>query len=168
MARTKDGNLARTPIITLTTDFGLNDHFVGTVKGVILSIIPEATIVDISHSVQAFDVLDGALTLSQAYSYFPVGTTHVVVVDPGVGTERRPIVASSERNFFVGPDNGVLSMVYEREERIWVRHVTAEHYFLQPWMDGKYDHNLARTIAMIQARPRWRLSLQLHKIVNVP
>ena len=66
MARTKDGNLARTPIITLTTDFGLNDHFVGTVKGVILSIIPEATIVDISHSVQAFDVLDGALTLSQA------------------------------------------------------------------------------------------------------
>jgi len=132
MARTKDGNLARTPIITLTTDFGLNDHFVGTVKGVILSIIPEATIVDISHSVQAFDVLDGALTLSQAYSYFPVGTTHVVVVDPGVGTERRPIVASSERNFFVAPDNGVLSMVYEREERIWVRHVTAEHYFLQP------------------------------------
>lgn len=124
--------MPRTPIITLTTDFGLNDHFVGTMKGVILNIVPEATIVDISHSVQAFDVLDGALTISQAYSYFPVGTTHVVVVDPGVGTDRRAIVASSERSYFVAPDNGVLSMVYEREERMWVRHVTSEHYFLQP------------------------------------
>lgn len=120
------------PIVTLTTDFGTNDHFVGAVKGVILDIVPEAAIVDISHAVQAFDVLDGALTISQAYAYFPTGTVHMVVVDPGVGTTRRPIIASSDGYHFVAPDNGVLSMVYAREERIHVRHITSDHYFRQP------------------------------------
>ncbi len=124
--------MAHRPIITLTTDFGTNDHFVGAVKGVILDIVPEAAIVDISHAVQAFDVLDGALAISQAYSYFPTGTVHMVVVDPGVGTTRRPILASSDGYHFVAPDNGVLSMVYAREERIHVRHITSDHYFRQP------------------------------------
>ncbi|MFY9912437.1 MAG: SAM-dependent chlorinase/fluorinase, partial [Candidatus Sulfotelmatobacter sp.] len=120
------------PVITLTTDFGTNDHFVGAMKGVILNIAPNAQIIDICHSVQPFDVLDGALTISQAYSYFPTRTVHVVVVDPGVGTARRPIIASSDKYHFVAPDNGVLSLVYAREERMHVRHVTSEHYFLQP------------------------------------
>jgi len=124
--------LAHRPIITLTTDFGLNDHFVGTIKGVILSIVPEVEIVDICHSVQAFDVLDGALTIAQAYSYFPSGTVHLVVVDPGVGTARRPILVTSDRHHFVAPDNGVLSVIYAREERLHIRHITAEHYSLQP------------------------------------
>jgi S-adenosylmethionine hydrolase len=124
--------LPHRPIITLTTDFGTNDHFVGAVKGVILDIAPEAAIVDISHAVQAFDVLDGAIAISQTYSYFPTGTIHMVVVDPGVGTTRRPIIASSDGYHFVAPDNGVLSMVYAKEERIHVRHVTSEHYFRQP------------------------------------
>jgi S-adenosylmethionine hydrolase len=124
--------LAQHPIITLTTDFGNNDHFVGTIKGVILDIVPEAQIIDICHSVQAFDVLDGALTISQAYSYFPTRTVHVVIVDPGVGTARRPIMASCDKYHFVAPDNGVLSLVYAREERMHVRHITSEHYFLQP------------------------------------
>ena len=122
--------MARTSIITLTSDFGLNDHFVGVMKGVMLDIYPEACIVDITHAVQAFDVLDGALSISQAYSYFPPGTVHMVVVDPGVGTTRRPILVTSERHHFIAPDNGVLSLVYQRESRIAVRHVTAEHYFL--------------------------------------
>lgn len=124
--------MAHRPIVTLTTDFGTNDHFVGAVKGVILDIAPEAAIVDITHAVQAFDVLDGALAISQAYSYFPNGTVHMVVVDPGVGTTRRPILASSDGYHFVAPDNGVLSMVYAREERMHVRHITSEHYFRQP------------------------------------
>jgi S-adenosyl-L-methionine hydrolase (adenosine-forming) len=124
--------LAHRPIITLTTDFGLNDHFIGTIKGVILSIVPNVDIVDICHSVQAFDVLDGALTIAQSYSYFPAGTVHMVVVDPGVGTARRPIMVTSERHHFVAPDNGVLSLVYGREERLHIRHVTADHYYLQP------------------------------------
>jgi len=119
-------------IITLTTDFGLADHFVGAVKGVILNIVPEAEIVDISHGVPAYDILEGALTLAAAYSYFPAGTVHMVVVDPGVGTARRPIIATTERHVFVAPDNGVLSFIYSREPRLRVHHITTQHYFLQP------------------------------------
>ena len=124
--------MANRPIITLTTDFGLNDHYIGSMKGVILEIVPDAQIVDICHAVQPFDVLDGALTIAQAYNYYPAATVHLVVVDPGVGTERRPILASSDRHHFVAPDNGVLSLIYSREERIHVRHITSDHYFRQP------------------------------------
>jgi len=119
------------PIITLTTDFGTSDHLVGAMKGVILNINPAARIVDMNHSVVPYDILDGALSLANAYNYFPSRTIHVVVVDPGVGTERRPILVSGEKQFFVAPDNGVLSMIYEREP-CTVRHITAEHYFLNP------------------------------------
>jgi S-adenosylmethionine hydrolase len=120
------------PIITLTTDFGLDDHFVGTVKGVILNIAPDACLVDISHAIDPFDVIGGALTIAHAYSYFPPGTVHVVVVDPGVGSARRPILATIGRHRFVAPDNGVISLVFEREPRLSVRHITAEHYYQQP------------------------------------
>ena len=124
--------MANRPIITLTTDFGLNDHFVGTMKGVILGIVPDAQIIDICHSVQPFDILDGALTIAQAYHYYPEYTVHMVVVDPGVGSARRPILANTGVYSFIAPDNGVLSLMYAREERLSVRHITAEHYFLQP------------------------------------
>jgi S-adenosylmethionine hydrolase len=119
------------PIITLTTDFGTSDHLVGSMKGVILNINPAARILDINHSVVPYDILDGALSLANAYSFFPPRTIHVIIVDPGVGTERRPILVSGEKHFFVAPDNGVLSPIYEREA-CTVRHVTAEHYFLNP------------------------------------
>ena len=144
--------MARKPIITLTTDFGLNDHFVGTTKGVILGIEPEAEIVDICHSVQAFDVLDGALTISQAYSYFPSGTVHVVIVDPGVGTTRRPLLVTSERYHFVAPDNGVLSLIYQREQRLSARHVTAEHYFLQPVSNTFHARDVFSPVAAYLAK----------------
>jgi S-adenosylmethionine hydrolase len=120
------------PIITLTTDYGTNDHLVGVLKGVILRILPTATLVDINHHVVPFDLLDGALTIGSAYPFFPARTIHLVVVDPGVGTERRPIVVSAEQQYFVAPDNGVLSMVYDRDPGAIVRHITAEHYFLNP------------------------------------
>jgi hypothetical protein len=144
--------VAKKPIITLTTDFGLNDHFIGTMKGVILSIEPEAEIVDICHSVQAFDVLDGALTISQAYSYFPTGTVHMVIVDPGVGTARRPLLVTSERHHFVAPDNGVLSLVYRKEERLSARHVTGEHYFLQPVSNTFHGRDVFSPIAAYLAK----------------
>lgn len=144
--------MARKPIITLTTDFGLNDHFVGTTKGVILGIEPEAEIVDICHSVQAFDVLDGALTISQAYSYFPSGTVHMVIVDPGVGTTRRPLLVTSERYHFVAPDNGVLSLIYQREQRLSARHVTAEHYFLQPVSNTFHARDVFSPVAAYLAK----------------
>jgi S-adenosyl-L-methionine hydrolase (adenosine-forming) len=120
------------PIITLTTDYGTNDHLVGTLKGVILRINPDVTIVDITHHVTPFDMLEGALAIGSAYKYFPPRTIHIVVVDPGVGTERRPLLVSGENQYFIAPDNGVLSLIYEREHNAVVRHVTAEHYYLQP------------------------------------
>ena len=119
------------PIITLTTDYGMSDHLVASVKGVILNINPAARIVDLNHNVVPFDVLDAALCIGNAYRYFPPRTVHVVVVDPGVGTERRALLVSGERQFFIAPDNGVLSTIYEREA-CTVRHITAEHYFLNP------------------------------------
>ncbi len=144
--------MAHRPIITLTTDFGSSDHFVGAMKGVILDIVPEAQIIDICHSVQAFDVLDGALTISQAYSYFPTRTVHVVVVDPGVGTARRPILASSDKYHFVAPDNGVLSMVYAREARMHVRHITSQHYFLQPVSNTFHARDIFSPVAAYLAK----------------
>jgi S-adenosyl-L-methionine hydrolase (adenosine-forming) len=140
------------PTITLTTDFGTNDHFVGAMKGVILEIVPDAQIVDISHAVQPFDVLDGALTISQAYSYFPSGTVHLVVVDPGVGTVRRPIIAISDKHFFVAPDNGVLSLIYAQEERVHVRHISSDHYFLQPVSNTFHARDIFAPVAAYLAK----------------
>ena len=120
-------------IITLTTDYGTNDHLVGALKGVILKINPSVTIVDITHNIAPFDLLDGALAIGSAYSYFPPKTIHVVVVDPGVGTERRPLLVNGQNQYFVAPDNGVLSVIFEREQQnLIVRHANAEHYYLQP------------------------------------
>lgn len=120
-------------IITLTTDYGTNDHLVGALKGVILKINPSVTIVDITHNIAPFDLLDGALAIGSVYSYFPPKTIHLVVVDPGVGTERRPLLVSGQNQYFVAPDNGVLSVIYEREQQnLIVRHANAEHYYLQP------------------------------------
>ena len=120
------------PIITLTTDYGTNDHLVGVMKGAILRINPDAQIVDITHQVAAFDLLEGALAIASAYAYFPPRSIHVVVVDPGVGTERRPLLVSGQNQYFLAPDNGVLSGVYEKEQAVVVRHLTSEHYFAQP------------------------------------
>ena len=135
------------PIITLTTDYGTNDHLVGTIKGVILGILPTANIVDISHHVAPFDLLDGALTIGSAYSYFPPRTVHVVVVDPGVGTDRRPLLVGGEHHYFVAPDNGVLSMVYEREPFVTVRHVTSEHHFRTPLSNTFHGRDIFAPVA---------------------
>lgn len=124
--------MSDTRIVTFTTDFGLNDPFVGIMHGVVLNIHPEASLVDISHAVASYDVFDGAWTIAQAYRFFPPRTVHVVVVDPGVGGTRRPIIVETDDYVFVAPDNGALSLVEMREQKFTVRHVTAERYFLQP------------------------------------
>src|SRR5262245_49335279 len=100
------------PIVALLTDFGTRDHYAGTLKGVVLSVCPEATLVDIGHDVPAHDVLAGALELAACYRYFPAGTVFLVVVDPGVGSSRRGIAADVGDYRFVAPDNGVLSAVF--------------------------------------------------------
>src|SRR5204863_8746983 len=119
------------PILTLTTDFGLSDHFVGVMKGVIPSISPQAQVVDISHGVTPFEIAEGAYLIAQAYPYYPKKTVHVVVVVPGVGTSRRPILLEAAGQYFVAPDNGVLSMVYAKE-KAKVRLIASEKYFLKP------------------------------------
>jgi S-adenosyl-L-methionine hydrolase (adenosine-forming) len=101
-------------------------------KGVILGINREANVVDLTHQVPSFDILEAAFTLARSYAYFPNGTIHVAVVDPGVGSARRPILASTGRAHFIGPDNGIFSLIYEREASVVVRHLTAWRYFLDP------------------------------------
>jgi S-adenosyl-L-methionine hydrolase (adenosine-forming) len=138
--------LAR-PIITLTTDYGTNDHLVGAMKGVILSIHPDVTLIDITHGVLAHDILDGALTIGQAYRYYPPKTVHVVVVDPGVGTQRRPILVAADQHYFVAPDNGVLSAVYDQTEALYVWNLTSEHYFRQPISNTFHGRDIFAPVA---------------------
>ena len=134
-------------VITLTSDFGLADHFVGVMRGVILRINPEARLVDISHEVDSYDILDGAFTLAQSYRFFPPGTIHLVVVDPGVGSARRPILVTAPSAQFVAPDNGVLSMIYEREPDAQVRHITRERYFLRPVSNTFHGRDIFAPVA---------------------
>jgi len=117
-------------IITLTTDFGHADHFVGAMKGVILGICPEAMIIDITHEIHPFEPAEAAFVIAQAYPYFPKKTVHVVVVDPGVGTSRRPILVEAAGQYFIGPDNGVFSMILTRHPSK-AREITAARYFLK-------------------------------------
>jgi S-adenosylmethionine hydrolase len=119
------------PIITLTTDFGCDSPFVGVMKGVILKINPGAEIIDITHGIRPQDIQEAAYTIGMNFRYFPDETLHVVVVDPGVGSHRRPVLIMSDHHYFLGPDNGVFSFIYKMEhETLDVVHVTAEHYFL--------------------------------------
>lgn len=119
------------PIITLITDFGERDYFVGSVKGVILGISPDARIVDISHHVAPQDLEEGAFILKASYRYFPPRTIHMVIVDPGVGSARKPIVLTNDRGRFVAPNNGVLTHILDEEPMSRAVHVTASHYFLE-------------------------------------
>jgi S-adenosylmethionine hydrolase len=115
--------------ITLLTDFGTADYFVGAMKGVILSINPQAVIVDITHEIPAQDVAAGAFTLLAAYDAFPAGTIHVAVVDPGVGSARRPIVVSAGEYLFVGPDNGLFTYIFDRHSSFEAFHISEKKYF---------------------------------------
>jgi S-adenosylmethionine hydrolase len=119
-------------IITLTTDFGSADWFVGTMKGVILGHQPRAHLVDITHEIPAGDIRAGAFALAVSYRFFPKGTVHVAVVDPGVGSRRRAIAVQTVNYCFVGPDNGVLSLSLAREEIKAVHQITNEQLFLHP------------------------------------
>jgi len=120
------------PIITLTTDFGLKDPFVGIMKGVILGINPEAEIIDISHNISPQNILEAAHVITMGYRYFPSFTIHVVVVDPGVGGRRMPLLVSADNHYFIGPDNGVFTFIFEEHKKssLKVINITASHYFL--------------------------------------
>jgi S-adenosylmethionine hydrolase len=116
------------PLIALLTDFGLRDHYVGTMKGVMLGICPEASLVDVSHEVAPQDVVGAALELAAAYPYFPSGTIFLVVVDPGVGSTRRAIAVEAGGYRFVAPDNGVLTIALDRSPVSGAVELTASDY----------------------------------------
>jgi S-adenosylmethionine hydrolase len=113
----------------LLTDFGTADYFVGAVKGAILSVNPNVVIADITHEIPAQDIEAAAFMLFAAYKTFPAATIHVAVVDPGVGSARRPIIVAANEQFFVGPDNGIFTYICDRESSHRIFHVTAEKYF---------------------------------------
>jgi S-adenosyl-L-methionine hydrolase (adenosine-forming) len=117
-------------IITLVTDFGIHDPFVGIMKGVIYSLAPHATIVDITHGIESYSVLSGALILDASYRYFPPHTLHVAIVDPEVGSHRRIILAKTEHSLFLAPDNGILSFIFHHEKPQLIVEVNNPQFFL--------------------------------------
>ena len=125
-------------LITLLTDFGLQDVYVGVMKGVILGIFPEAKVVDISHGTPKYDIVTGAFMLADACRQFPLGTVHVAVVDPEVGSRRNPIIVESRRSYFVGPDNGLLSMASQTEGIVKIVRIENAAYMLRD-RSGTFD-----------------------------
>ena len=119
------------PLITLITDFSTRDYFVGCMKGVILNINPNVRFVDVSHEIQPQNIREAAFLLKSVYRYFPKGTIHMVIVDPGVGSTRKPLIAASKNEIFIAPDNGVLSWIYEEEKDIQVYEITSSQYFIK-------------------------------------
>jgi hypothetical protein len=138
------------PIITLTTDFGLDDPFVGIMKGVILTIAPEANLIDITHQIRPQDVAQAARLLRSAYAFFPKKTVHLVVVDPGVGGKRRPMAAEYKGHAFVAPDNGVLTPIVKPGFRAC--ELTRSKYFLNPVSSTFHGRDVFAPVAAWIAR----------------
>jgi S-adenosyl-L-methionine hydrolase (adenosine-forming) len=157
-------------LITLTTDFGTRDWFVGTMKGVILGIQPRAAIVDLTHEIPQGDVRAGAFALAASFHYFPKDTVHVVVVDPGVGSKRRAIAVQTEDHLFVGPDNGVLSFAVAREKIKAIRQFTNEKLFLKPVSQTFHGRDVFAPVAAHLSRgvPIQKLGTALEDFVRLP
>jgi S-adenosyl-L-methionine hydrolase (adenosine-forming) len=119
------------PVISLITDFGTAHHLVGSMKGVILKINPEAQIIDITHEIPPYDIVQASYVLQSVINYFPVPTVHLVVVDPGVGSERKPIIAVGEKHYYIAPDNGIISRVVKEDNITKVYQVEGDHYMLK-------------------------------------
>jgi hypothetical protein len=156
--------------ITLTTDFGLGDWFVGTMRAVILGIHPRANVVDITHGIPPGDIRAGAFALMASCRFFPRGTVHVAVVDPGVGSRRRAIAVRSANHFFVGPDNGVLSWALGLEEIKTIRLLENPEYFLAPVSRTFHGRDIFAPVAAHLSRGlrASRLGRELRDYVRLP
>jgi len=139
-------------VVTLTTDFGIHDSYVGTMKGVLLRICPGVCIVDISHGINPQDILEASLVLDNAYSFFPAGSVHVAVVDPGVGGSRRPMILAAGEHFFVGPDNGIFTRVLEFEPGAKAFAITEREYLLPVISDTFHGRDIFSPVAAHLAR----------------
>ncbi|HEV2436788.1 MAG TPA: SAM-dependent chlorinase/fluorinase [Verrucomicrobiae bacterium] len=156
--------------ITLTTDFGVRDWFVGTMKGVVLGINPRAVIVDLTHEIPAGDIRAGAFALMAACRFFSKGTVHVAVVDPGVGSQRRALAVQTANYLFVGPDNGVLSWALAREKIKTVRQLENPKYFLETISRTFHGRDIFAPVAAHLSRglPLERLGRELKDFVHLP
>jgi S-adenosyl-L-methionine hydrolase (adenosine-forming) len=135
------------PVVTILTDFGLTDHYVAAMKGVILGICPRARLVDISHLITPFSISQGAWTLAQAWRNFPKGTVHLAVVDPGVGSARRAMAADIEGHRFVAPDNGLLTMVLGSARGARIHEISARRYFREPVSNSFHGRDIFAPVA---------------------
>ena len=157
-------------IVTLTTDFGLSDPYVAMMKGVILSINPEAKVVDLSHQVRAGSIIQAAGFICETFPFYPKGTVHVAVVDPGVGSERRPMGVEAGGHFFVGPDNGVFWPLIENYKGSKMVHLTESGYFLPPISDTFHGRevfapvaaHLSQGVSLKRMGPKLSNPVQLH------
>jgi len=134
-------------LITLTTDFGYQDAFAGIMKGVIAGINPKAHVVDVTHGIPAQDVTAAALTLRHAVDYFPRGTIHVAVVDPGVGSGRKPLLLEAGGNYFIGPDNGIFSLALEGRTPSCIVSLSNLDYHLQPTSSSFHGRDIFAPVA---------------------
>jgi hypothetical protein len=135
------------PLVTLLTDFGTGDPWVGSLKGVLWSIQPAFRIVDLTHDVPPHDVFHAAYTLYRCYRDFPPWTIHLCVVDPGVGGDRRPLLVITDDRYFIGPDNGIFSFVYAFDTVSRVIHITADHYFRRPLSETFHGRDIFAPVA---------------------
>ncbi len=145
-------NLAPSRTITLMTDFGTSDHYVGVMKGVLLNINPQVQIVDITHAIPPQDIHGAAFLIDSTYRYFPTGTIHVIVVDPGVGGERRAIVCQTDIAYFVCPDNGILTHILCNEKRTRTLAVENSTYFLPQVSNTFHGRDIFAPIAAYLSR----------------
>lgn len=134
-------------IITLTTDFGNKDGYAGVMKGVILGVCPEAVVIDLTHQIDAQDLVQAAFLIRTSYRYFPQGTVHAVVVDPGVGTGRAVLAFESGGHRFIGPDNGVLSFIRDEGDVEWLVAVDNPDLFLHPVSDTFHGRDIFAPVA---------------------
>lgn len=157
-------------IITLTTDFGTSDWFVGTMRGVVLGINPRAAIVDLTHEIPPGDIRAGAFALTAGCRYFPKGTVHVAVIDPGVGSQRRAIAVQTTNYLFVGPDNGVLSWALAREKIKAIRQLENPKYFLKTISRTFHGRDIFAPVAAHLSRGQSLKSLgrELKDFVRLP
>lgn len=139
-------------IISLITDFGLKDNFVGVMKAVILKVNPQAKIIDICHEIKPQDITEAAFLLKSSFRYFPEGSVHLAVVDPGVGSERKIVIVKTRNYFFVAPDNGILSPTLENEPPIELIDVTNKTYFLKPISSTFHGRDIFAPIAAYLSR----------------
>jgi S-adenosylmethionine hydrolase len=175
-------------LITLLTDFGDRDYFVASMKGVILGINSQARVIDLTHQVAPQQIEDAAYVLKSAYKYFPDGTIHVAVVDPGVGSARRPLLVTTSRYFFLAPDNGLLTPIYQDELSVEVREIENRQYRLDSegatfdgrdlfapaaaWLTrgqapGSYGRLIRDMVKLPMQEPSWQGSVLVGRIVYV-